>query len=503
MTEQMLRMTGIRKSFPGVVAVDGADFDANEGEVMGILGENGAGKSTLMSVLYGLYNMDSGSIELQGKKVSIRNSADAISLGLGMVHQAFTLVPNLTVMENIILGSEPSRSGFIDRSESRKRVEKLIKEVGLEVDIDSLAEDLPTGFKERVEILKALYRGARVLILDEPTAVLTPLEVEELFRSIRRLTKGGSTVIFITHKLKEVMAITDRITVMRRGKVVATLNTKEATFDSLANAMVGRKVERKFVFGPYQPGELLLEIKDLTATSHHRAKALDGCSLSVRSGEIVGVAGVEGNGQTELVECIMGLMKPTSGTMKLSGKNTNGLPTSEVLKLSVGHVPEDRALNGLILDFSIAENVVLGAEESPEFSRRGVMVPKRVRDFARRIVRTFNVSTSGVEVKARNLSGGNQQKVIVGRELAGQPHLLIAHQPTRGLDVASTEYIQSLLVDSRNSGRGVLLVSADFDEILDLSDRIVVLYEGKIIGELKRGVGIGELGKLLGGIVAS
>src|SRR5271157_738738 len=344
----MLRMTGIRKSFPGVVAVDGADFDANEGEVMGILGENGAGKSTLMSVLYGLYNMDSGSIELQGKKVSIRNSADAISLGLGMVHQAFTLVPNLTVMENIILGSEPSRSGFIDRNESRKRVEKLIKEVGLEVDIDSLAEDLPPGFKERVEILKALYRGARVLILDEPTAVLTPLEVEELFRSIRRLTKGGSTVIFITHKLKEVMAITDRITVMRRGKVVATLNTKEATFDSLANAMVGRKVERNFVFGPYQPGELLLEIKDLTATSHHKAKALDGCSLSVMAGEIVGVAGVEGNGQTELVECIMGLMKPTSGTMKLSGKNTNGLPTSEVLKLSVGHVPEDRALNGLI-----------------------------------------------------------------------------------------------------------------------------------------------------------
>jgi ABC-type uncharacterized transport system ATPase subunit len=496
-------MTGIRKSFPGVVAVDGADFDANEGEVMGILGENGAGKSTLMSVLYGLYSMDSGSIELQGKKVSIRNSADAISLGLGMVHQAFTLVPNLTVMENIILGSEPSRSGFIDRNESRKRVEKLIKEVGLEVDIDSFAEDLPTGFKERVEILKALYRGARVLILDEPTAVLTPLEVEELFRSIRRLTKGGSTVIFITHKLKEVMAITDRITVMRRGKVVATLNTKEATFDSLANAMVGRKVERNFVFGPYQPGELLLEIKDLTATSHHKAKALDGCSLSVMAGEIVGVAGVEGNGQTELVECIMGLMKPTSGTMKLSGKNTNGLPTSEVLKLSVGHVPEDRALNGLILDFSIAENVVLGAEESPEFSRRGVMVPKRVKDFARRIVRTFNVSTSGIEVKARNLSGGNQQKVIVGRELAGQPHLLIAHQPTRGLDVASTEYIQSLLVDSRNSGRGVLLVSADFDEILDLSDRIVVLYEGKIIGELKRGVGIGELGKLLGGVVAS
>lgn len=503
MTEPMLRMIGIRKTFPGVVAVDGANFEANGGVVMGILGENGAGKSTLMSILYGLFSMDSGSIELEGTKVSIRNSADAISHGLGMVHQAFTLVPNLTVMENIILGSEPSHTGFIDRKESRRKVAALIKEVGLDVDLDLLAEDLPTGFKQRVEILKALYRGARILILDEPTAVLTPLEVEELFRSIRRLTHGGSAVIFITHKLKEVMAITDRITIMRHGKIVATLETKDATFDNLANAMVGRQVERKFTFTAYQPGELLLDIHDLKATSRHKAKGLNGCTLSVRAGEIVGVAGVEGNGQTEMVECIMGLLKPSSGTVHLRGKLTNELSTSEVLKLSVGHVPEDRALNGLILDFSIAENVVLGSAENPEFSSRGVMVPRKIRDFARKIVQAFNVSTSSIEVKARTLSGGNQQKVIVGRELAGQPHLLIAHQPTRGLDLASTEYIQSLLVDARNSGRGVLLISADFDEILDLSDRIAVLYEGMVIGELNRGAGIGELGKLLGGIAAS
>ena len=433
----------------------------------------------------------------------MRSSADAISRGLGMVHQAFTLVPNLTAMENIILGSEPSRSGIIDRDLARKQVEELIKQVGLGVDLDALTEDLPTGFKQRVEILKALFRGAKVLILDEPTAVLTPLEAEELFRSVRRLTGGGSTVIFITHKLKEVMAVTNRITIMRRGKVVATLETKDANFDVLANAMVGRQIQRKFAFSPYAPGDLLLEIASLTAASKHKQTALNGCSLSVRAGEIVGVAGVEGNGQTELVECVMGLRKPASGTIKLGGKTTTGMSTAEILKLSVGHVPEDRALNGLILDFSIAENAVLGTIDKAEFSHRGLTIPGRVREFARKIVSSFNVSAPSIELKARNLSGGNQQKVIVGRELAGEPHLLIAHQPTRGLDVASTEYIQSLLVQARNAGRGVLLVSADFDEILDLSDRIMVLYEGRIIGELKRGAGIADLGKLLGGIAAS
>ena len=499
----MLRMSGIRKTFPNVVALDGVDLTVNGGEVMGVLGENGAGKSTLMNILYGLYTMDEGEIELQGKKVHIRNSADAIGLGLGMVHQAFTLVPNLTVMENIILGSEPSRGGFISQGDARRQVRELVRQVGLHIELDTPAEDLPTGFKQRVEILKALHRGARILILDEPTAVLTPLETEELFKSIRRMTQGGSTVIFITHKLKEVMAITNKITIMRRGKVVSTLDTKDANFDILANAMVGRQVQRKFTFKQYQPGETLLQVKDLAAASKHKTNAINGLSFDVRAGEIVGVAGVEGNGQTELVECIMGLMRPSSGSITLQGRLANRLSTSKIMKLSVGHVPEDRALNGLILDFSIAENTILGSTDSSDFSSRGVMIPNRVRDFARKVVQSFNVSTSGIEVKARNLSGGNQQKVIVGRELAGQPHLLIAHQPTRGLDVASTEYIQSLLVESRNAGRGVLLVSADFDEILDLSDRIVVLYEGKIIGELKRGAGIGELGKLLGGVAAS
>jgi len=498
----MLRMTGIRKTFPGVVALDGVDLTVSQGEVMGVLGENGAGKSTLMNILYGLYTMDEGSIEMQGKRVQIKNSAEAIGLGLGMVHQAFTLVPNMTVMENIILGNEPSKAGVVDRREARIQVQELVKQVGLDIDLDTLAEDLPTGFKQRVEILKALHRGARVLILDEPTAVLTPLETEELFKSVRRLTQGGSTVIFITHKLKEVMAITNKITIMRRGKIVASLDTKDANFDILANAMVGRSVERRFTFGPYQPGEVLLDVENLSATSRHKTEALRGLTFNVKAGEIVGLAGVEGNGQTELVECIMGLMPSSSGTIRMKGHIINHLSTSEVLKLSVGHVPEDRALNGLILDFSIAENTILGSADRPDFSQRGVMVPKRIQEFARKIVKSFNVSTAGIDVRARNLSGGNQQKVIVGRELAGHPNLLIAHQPTRGLDVASTEYIQSLLVEARNAGRGVLLVSADFDEILDLSDRILVLYEGKIIGELERGAGIGELGKLLGGIAA-
>ncbi len=495
-------MTGIRKTFPGVTAVDGVDFTAYGGEVMGILGENGAGKSTLMNVLYGLYSMDAGKIELDSRPVQIKNSSDAIKLGIGMVHQSFTLVPNLTVMENIILGSEPSKGGVIDRLEARRQVGALVQQVGLEIDLDGLVEDLPTGFKQRVEILKALFRGAKVLILDEPTAVLTPLESEDLFRSMRRLTSAGASVIFITHKLKEVIAVTNRITIMRRGKVTATLDTKEATFESLANAMVGRRVERKFAFKPYEPGETLLEVKDLVVATRHKPRALDGCSFSVKEGEIVGVAGVEGNGQTELVETIMGLVRPASGTIRMKEKVTNDLSTAEILKMSVGHVPEDRALNGLILDFSIAENAVLGSTRTPQFSKRGFMIPDKVREFARKVVSVFNVSAPGIDIKARNLSGGNQQKVIVGRELSGEPHLLIAHQPTRGLDVASTEYIQSLLVNARNSGRGVLLVSADFDEILDLSDRILVLYEGKIIGELKRGVGITELGKLLGGVVA-
>jgi ABC-type uncharacterized transport system ATPase subunit len=502
MSENMFSMRGIKKEFPGVVAVDGVDFSAARGEVMGLLGENGAGKSTLMGLLYGVYRIDAGTIEVEGKLASIRNSGDAIKLGLGMVHQAFTLVPNMTVAENIVLGSEPTRVGVVDMTRARQSVRDLMARSGLSLDPDTLVEDLPTGFKQRVEILKALYRGAKVLILDEPTAVLTPLETEDLFRSIKKLVDGGSTVIFITHKLKEVLTITTRITVMRRGRIVGVIDTKDATVGKLADLMVGRTIQRNFIFKTSAPGQVILEVKDLTVGSRYKPRAVADCSFTVREGEIVGIAGVEGNGQTELVGAIMGMLKPSAGTIKIKGVPTSRMSTRQIMDLSVAHVPEDRALSGLVLDFSIAENSVLGKAGDRRYSTRGFMIVRKVNEFARRIVSLFNVSAPSVTVKARNLSGGNQQKVIVGRELSNEPQLLIAHQPTRGLDVSSTEYIQSLLVESRNAGRGVLLVSADFDEILDLSDRILVLYEGKIIGESKRGISIAELGKMLGGVTA-
>ncbi|MDV3294004.1 MAG: ABC transporter ATP-binding protein [Nitrososphaerales archaeon] len=503
MSEAMVSMKGIRKEFPGVIAVDNVDFQTMKGEVMGLLGENGAGKSTLMNILYGLYRPDHGSIEIDGRPVKVSSSRDAINHGIGMVHQAFTLVPNLTVQENIILGFEPSSMGVLDRAKARQMVKELVGKTGLGIDQDELVEDLPTGFKQRVEILKALFRGAKVLILDEPTAVLTPLEVEELFKSIRRLVASGATVVFITHKLKEVMEITSRITVMRHGKVVGILDTADASYGELAKLMVGRDVERKFTFAEYEPGKVLIEVKGLCYGDKHKPKAVNDCSFSVREGEIVSLAGVEGNGQTELVETLMGLKKPTSGVIELKGRVAIGFTTKKILDLSVAHIPEDRALRGLVMDFSLAENAILGGVDKPQFSTRaGFMHVGRVREFAKKIVGAFDIVTPSIDTQAKNLSGGNQQKLIVGRELTANPELLIAHQPTRGLDVGSTEYIQSLLVQARNSGRGVLLVSADFDEVLDLSDRILVMYEGRIIGELKRGTGIEELGKLLGGVAA-
>ncbi|MDV3278624.1 MAG: ABC transporter ATP-binding protein [Nitrososphaerales archaeon] len=503
MSEAMVSMREIRKEFPGVVAVDGVDFTTAKGEVMSLLGENGAGKSTLMSILYGLYRPDTGRIEIDGKPARIRSSRDAINLGIGMVNQAFTLVPNLTVRENIILGFEPSSGGLLDQKKAKEQVNELIERTGLEIDQDELIENLPTGFKQRAEILKALFRGAKVLILDEPTSVLTPLEVEELFKSIRRLTQSGATVVFITHKLKEVMEISNRITVMRRGKVVGTIDTKDATYTKLAMMMVGREVERKFSFAAYKPGNVLLEVKNLVSGDKHKPRAVNDCSFTVREGEIVCIAGVEGNGQSELVETIVSLRRPTSGEVLIKGSRCNECGTRKILDLSVAHIPEDRALRGLVMDFSVAENSVLGTVDRPQFSSRvGALSMRRVREFAKKVMQLFNVVAPSIETQAKNLSGGNQQRLIVGRELSSEPQLLIAHQPTRGLDVASTEYIQSLLVQARNNGKGVLLVSADFDEVLDMSDRILVMYEGKIIGELQRGATIEELGKLLGGIVA-
>jgi len=504
LSDLAIRMTGMRKSFPGVLAVDDVDFEVRKGEIRGLLGENGAGKSTLMRLLYGLYRLDAGRIEVDGKEAHIGSSHDAIRLGIGMVHQEFMLVPNLSVKENIVLGFEPGSSGVFSPGESRQRVLDLSKSSGLPVDPDVVVERLPTGLKQRVEILKALYRGAKTLILDEPTAVLTPVEVVELFKSIRKMRDSGTTIIFITHKLQEIKEITDSITVMRRGRVVGGGPTKDVSIGQLANMMVGREVIRSFSFNPYSPGEVLLEVKGLRVAGRRKAVAVDGVSFAVRKGEIVGLAGVDGNGQSELVESLIGFRKPLSGTISVKGVVTTSLDTSKILEKSVGHIPEDRLAQGLVMDFSISDNSVLGIVQKDEFSSRsGLIYVDKVRRFAENVVHAFGIVTNSVSMPAKNLSGGNQQKLIAGRELSRDPDLLIAAQPTRGLDISATEYIQSLLVKSRNSGKGILLVSADFDEVLNLSDRILIIFEGKIIGELSREqANVEALGRLLGGVSA-
>jgi ABC-type uncharacterized transport system ATPase subunit len=497
-------MKGICKSFPGVFAVDHVDIEIREGEIRGLLGENGAGKSTLMNLLYGLYKLDAGTIEINGKEVRLNGSHDAIRQGIGMVHQAFMLVPNLSVTENVVLGYEPASSGVLNIREAREQVVQLSKSAGLPIDPDAIIENLPVGLKQRVEILKALYRGAKVLILDEPTAVLTPVEVTELFRSVRKLKEAGTTIIFITHKLHEVKEITETITVMRKGKVVGTVDTKDMTFDTLAKMMVGREIIKSYSFSAYKPGEVLLEVKDLHVGDKIKPRAVDGVSFQVRAGEIVGLAGVDGNGQTELVESVMGLRKTASGVISIKGEVSTSYSTRDILDMSVRHIPEDRASQGLVMDFSVSENSVLGSiEKEPFSSRKTFIVVARVREFARRIVDLFSIAAPSIDLQAKNLSGGNQQKLIAGRELSSDPDLLIAAQPTRGLDVGATEYIQSLLVKTRNKGKAVFLVSADFDEILNLSDRILIIFEGKIIGELSREqASVEALGKLLGGVAA-
>jgi simple sugar transport system ATP-binding protein len=497
-------MTGIRKSFPGVQAVDNADFEVRKGEIRGLLGENGAGKSTLMRLLYGLYRLDSGRIEVEGKEAHINSSHDAILLGIGMVHQEFMLVPNLSVKDNIVLGFEPSKSGMLDSGEAKRKVLELSRSSGLPIDPDVLIERLPTGLKQRVEILKALYRGARILILDEPTAVLTPVEVVELFKSIGKMKEAGTTIIFITHKLNEIKEVTDSITVMRRGHVVGNAQTKDVTVNQLANLMVGRDVIRSYSFAAYNPGEVLLEVKDLRVSGLRKAVAVDGVSFTVRRGEIVGLAGVDGNGQSELVESVIGFRKPLSGTITIKGSVTTHLTTSKIFEKSVGHIPEDRAGQGLVMDFSVSDNSVLGIVDRDQFSSKsGLIKVDKVREFAEKVVKNFGIMAHSVSLPAKNLSGGNQQKLIAGRELSNDPDLLIAAQPTRGLDISATEYIQSLLVKSRNGGKGILLVSADFDEVLNLSDRILIVFEGKIIGELSRAeASVEALGRLLGGVGA-
>jgi simple sugar transport system ATP-binding protein len=492
-------MLGIVKRFPGVVANAGVDLSVAEGEIHALLGENGAGKSTLMNVLMGLFPPDQGIVRIDGRERRFHSPRDAVDAGLGMVHQHFMLIPRFTVAENIILGSE-GPSTLLDRKAAEEKVRKTAEDYGLVVDPKAYVGDLPVGMQQRVEILRVLYQNSRVLILDEPTALLTPQEVEDLYRVLNALRDSGRTVIFITHKLREVAAISDRVTVIRRGKTVGTRVTAETTAAELAEMMVGRGVSLKVDRPPAHPGEVGLQAFDLTLKGRGGVNALDGLSLSVRKGEIVGIAGVEGNGQTELVETLAGLRIPDSGTILLGGLDiTNDSPVERRRK-GLSYIPEDRHHRGLVLPFSLTENVLLGNSELPPFGDGRRIDYARSEEITRELMEKFDVRAPGPEIAAGALSGGNQQKLIIARELFREPAVLLAVQPTRGLDVGAIEFVHSQIVAERDKGRGVLLISFDLDETLDLSDRILVIYHGKIVGEFaSERVNRSELGLLMGG----
>jgi general nucleoside transport system ATP-binding protein len=498
--ELVLEMRGIRKEFPGTVANDNVDLDVRRGEVHALLGENGAGKSTLMNILYGLYRPDAGEILLNGRQVEFASARDAIGAGIGMVHQHFMLIPVMTVAENIVLGVEPRKRLLLDERTAERRVRELSERFSLAVDPTALVSDITVGQEQRVEILKALYRGADILILDEPTAVLTPQEAHELFGIIRSLQADGKSIIFISHKLKEVLEIADRITVLRRGKKIETVPRDGATEASLARAMVGRDVLLRVEKAPAQPGEVLLSVRDLHVRDERGLPKVRGVSFDVRAGEIVGIAGVDGNGQTELIEAITGLLKSESGVISVGGREVHDGSARAMLDAGVGHIPEDRQRRGLVLEFSIAENIALHDYAKPPSAKWGWLFPARLVERAAGLIREFDVRGGGPLARAGGLSGGNQQKVVVAREISRDPKVLIAAQPTRGLDVGAIEYLHRRIVTERDEGRAVLLVSLELEEIMSLSDRILVLYEGEIAGEHTGDVSEEQIGlEMLGG----
>ena len=491
----VLELRGITKRFPGVVANDHVDFDLRSREVHALLGENGAGKSTLMNVLYGLYSPDEGEIVIKGEPVRMRSPKDAIDHGIGMVHQHFMLIPVMTVAENIVLATEPRRAGvLLDYSAARRRVEELARTFNFRIDPDAPVEELTVGQQQRVEILKALHRGADILILDEPTAVLTPQEAGELFEILRTLVREGMSIIFISHKLGEVLEIADRVTVLRRGKAVETVPREGATEEGLARLMVGREVLLRVEKAAAQPAEPALRVEELHVLDDRRLEAVRGVSFEVRRGEIVGVAGVDGNGQSELIDALSGLRHPSSGRVWLADRDVTGASAGQILDLGLGHIPEDRQRRGLVLDFTLAENVALHDFDKPPNSRFGWLFPKRMVRRAQGLLRQFDVRGGGAQTRAAALSGGNQQKVVLAREMGRDPKLLIAAQPTRGLDVGAIEFVHRRLVEARDGGEAVLLVSLELDEILSLSDRILVLYEGRIVAEHGPDVTEEELG---------
>jgi simple sugar transport system ATP-binding protein len=479
--ETILEAKGITKQFPGVLANDHVTFDLHPGEVHALLGENGAGKSTLMNILYGLYQPDDGEIIVRGKSLKFNSPSDAINAGIGMVHQHFMLIPVFTVTENIMLGAETVKGLVLDQRKVAGQIRELSHRYGLDVNPDSLVEDLPVGVQQRVEIVKALYRKADILILDEPTASLTPQEAEDLFRIMHDLKKQGVSIIFITHKLKEVLAIADRITVMRGGRVVGTADPRTADDTTLANMMVGREVVLELNKTKAQPKETVLEVKDLHIHDHRNVEVVAGVDFEVRAGEVLGVAGVQGNGQTELVEVLTGMKSAKSGKATLLGHDIIHATPRTITELGSAHIPEDRQRDGLVMGFSVADNLVLNMYYQPPFAKGLVIQDDEVTKHAVKEIKDFDVRTPSPYTPAGKLSGGNQQKVIVARELSRPIKLLIASQPTRGLDVGSIEYIHGQILKRRDAGVAVLLVSTELDEILQLSDRIAVMYRGKIV----------------------
>jgi general nucleoside transport system ATP-binding protein len=496
----VLELRGITKRFPEIVANDHVDFDLRKGEVHALLGENGAGKSTLMNVLYGLYRPEEGQILINGKPAELGSPKASIENGVGMVHQHFMLIPVMTVAENIVLATEPVHNGvMLDYPVAEKRVQEISTRFGLEVDPRAIVQDITVGQQQRVEILKALYRGADILVLDEPTAVLTPQEAKELFAIVKSLTEQGKSIIFISHKLNEVTEIADRITVLRRGKKIETLPSAGATEEGLARLMVGREVLLRVDKSAGSPGSPLLRVEGLSVEDDRGIEKVSDVSFQVHSGEIVGIAGVDGNGQTELIDAIAGLRRVNAGRIQVGEEDVTDEGCRGCLAAGLGHIPEDRQRRGLVLDFSLAENIALHDYDHPPSSRFGWLYPKRLNAKAAKLIQEFDVRGGGPQTAAGGLSGGNQQKVILAREIDRNPKVLIAAQPTRGLDVGAIEFVHRRLVEERDEGRAILLVSLELEEILSLSDRILVMYEGQIVGEFPPTVSEEDLGVAMTG----
>ena len=500
-SENVIEMLHITKEFPGIIANDDITLQLRRGEIHALLGENGAGKSTLMSVLFGLYQPEAGTIKKNGEVVKINDPNDATALGIGMVHQHFKLIEVFTVLDNIILGAETTRMGFLQKKAARAKVEALSERYGLKVDLDAKVEDITVGMQQRVEILKMLYRDNEILIFDEPTAVLTPQEIDELMATMREFAKEGKSILFISHKLNEIMAVADRVTVLRKGKYIGTVETKDTDKQSLSNMMVGRPVQLEVVKETARPGDAVLRVENLVVPSKgHKRNAVNNVSFEVHAGEILCIAGIDGNGQTELVYGLTGLEKSGVGSVTLCGHDISHASIRQ-RGTQMSHIPEDRHKHGLVLDFTLEQNMVLQRFQEPQFQHMGFIDRGAVRSYAEHLIEQYDVrSGQGPVTIARSMSGGNQQKAIIAREIDREKPLIVAVQPTRGLDVGAIEYIHSQLVAERDKGRAVLLVSLELDEVMSLSDRILVMYEGEIVGELDpKATNVQELGLYMAG----